>query len=75
MHLPATEGAGFVEGFAYETEPDTPIIAGIPEPSVTLLVAISSSSFLLHRRRIRPEDKTLLVTDGAALFAERHGSL
>jgi len=51
MHLPATEGAGFVEGFAYETEPNTPIIAGIPEPSISLLAAMASSSFLLHRRR------------------------
>ncbi len=62
MHLPATEGAGFVEGFAYETEPNAPIIAGVPEPSTSLLVALSSSLFLKHRRRKRPENKTLHPT-------------
>ena len=51
MNLPATEGAGLVEGFAYETEPNTPIIAGIPEPSTSLLVAITAGPFLFHRRR------------------------
>jgi hypothetical protein len=56
MHLPATEGAGFVEGFAYETEPNTAIIAGIPEPSISLLAVMGSTSLLLHRRRKRPEN-------------------
>jgi hypothetical protein len=51
MYLPATEGAGFVEGFAYETEPNTPILAGIPEPSTMALGVLGISSFLLHRRR------------------------
>ncbi len=51
MYLPATEGAGFVEGFAYETEPNTPILAGIPETSTMALGVMGASSFLLHRRR------------------------
>ena len=51
MHLPATEGAGFVEGFAYETVPNIPIIAGIPEPSVPLLIVMGATTCLLHRRR------------------------
>ena len=62
MHLPATEGAGFVEGFAYETEPNTAIIAGIPEPSISLLAVVGSTSLLLHRRRKRPENKTSHAT-------------
>lgn len=64
MHLPATEGAGFIEGFAYETEANKAIIAGIPEPSISLLAVMSSTTFLLHRRRKRPENKTLLDNRG-----------
>lgn len=42
---------GTVVGFAYETEPDTAIIAGaIPEPS-SLLMAFGGLTILLRRRR------------------------
>ena len=56
MHLPATEGAGFVEGFAYETVPNMPIIAGIPEPSAPLLIVMGATTCLLNRRRNRDKE-------------------
>ena len=52
MYLPATEGAGFIEGFAYESEPNTSIIAGaIPEPSTVIFFAMASASLLARRSR------------------------
>jgi len=42
---------GTVVGFAYETEPDTAILAGaIPEPSSLILIALGGTTLLRRRR-------------------------
>jgi hypothetical protein len=43
---------GWIYDFAYETQPDTPILAGaVPEPSAWTLAALGALTFLFLRRR------------------------
>ena len=42
---------GYVTAYAYETTPNTPILAQIPEPSINLMAAFSIMSWLCRRRR------------------------
>jgi hypothetical protein len=43
-----------IEGWAYESTPDTPIVAGvIPEPSTGILTMVGSVGLLLHARSRR----------------------
>ncbi len=45
-------GAAFVVEYAYETEPDTPIV--IPEPSTVGLLAITGLAFFARRCYLLP---------------------
>jgi len=50
-----------IHGWAYESTPDTPIIAGaIPEPSTGILTLVGSLGLLLVARSRRRENKPLL---------------
>ena len=42
---------GYVTAYAYETTPNTPILAQIPEPSINMMAAFSIMSWLCRRRR------------------------
>jgi hypothetical protein len=72
---PGYSGA-WIYGWAYETQPGVPIMAGqVPEPSLSVLLSIGLTTPIARRHRKPRQNKTLLATDGAAVFAERDGSL
>lgn len=55
VYMPATEGMGYIEGFAYETEPGKAIIAGaVPEPGSFLLAGIGALLLFGRGRKMTP---------------------
>ena len=54
---------GTVRSYAYEDEPNTPIIAGsIPEPSTAVLIGTGTTLLLKRNAKTRKENKALLPT-------------
>ncbi len=63
IDMPAIFGGGILLSYAYESEPNTPIIAGaIPEPSSTVLVATGTVLLWKRNAKTRKENKALLPT-------------
>jgi hypothetical protein len=42
---------GYIKRYAWETEANTPITAGVPEPARIMLLLAGASAMLLRRRR------------------------
>jgi len=73
IDMPAIFGGGILLSYAYESEPNSQIIAGaIPEPSSAMLVATGTALLWKRNAKTRKENKALLPTPRGWLVSTLH---